>query len=29
MTSIDPKFEPVIEGMHKVIEEGTGKIKDS
>ena len=27
MTSIDPKFfEPVIEGMHKVIEEGTGKI---
>ena len=27
MTSIDPEFfEPVIEGMHKVIEEGTGKI---
>ena len=27
MTSIDPKFfEPVVEGMHKVIEEGTGKI---
>ena len=27
MTSIDPKFfEPVIEGMHKVIEKGTGKI---
>ena len=27
MTSIDPKFfEPVIEGMHKVTEEGTGKI---
>ena len=27
MTTIDPKFfEPVIEGMYKVIEEGTGKI---